>query len=49
MNILSEINLEMEERHIVSTSQLATKGQMGVFSSQLPCKCHLEEVESVGD
>jgi hypothetical protein len=26
----------------------ATQGQMHVFSSQLPYKCHLEEVASVG-
>ena len=27
----------------------ATQGQMGGFFSQLPYKCHLEEVASVGD
>ena len=27
----------------------ATQGQLDDFFSQIPCKCHLEEVASVGD
>ena len=33
----------------VHTALEATQGQIDSFFSQLPYKCHLEEVASVGD
>jgi hypothetical protein len=36
-------------KRLGNTTLETTQGQMKVFVSQLPYKCHLEEVASVGD
>ena len=39
----------VEYQQVYNTTLEATQGQMDGFLSQLPYKCHLEEVVSVGD
>ena len=42
-------NLKEPEQKVLNHTLEATLGQMDGFFSQLPYKCHLEEVASVGD
>ena len=40
---------DFSNKQVSKTALKATQGQMDGFFGQLPFKCHLEEVASVGD